>query len=356
MRKIENYNIPTLSAENQKLKISVCVAVYNSENYLERSIRSIMNQTYKNLQIILVDDGSTDSCGKLCDQFAEEDSRIQVIHKENGGLFTSRNVGIEAADGDYICFMDGDDYIDPCMYANMLSAMLDLDCDMAVCRYKQVYEDETKDASTGAAIVFDGQEILEQFLKEDESILIQNSAWNKLYKRSIISELRFPPRWYEDMLYTPQLLNLVSKTVYLDTAWHNYICDRSTSIMNKGVNKRIFSDLIPNLYDRAAFLEQIGRHDLALISDYFLYKKMLLFVTQVYRSNDPNKKEHLDYLDNRIRDGRGKFDDIFSIDIANPNEYKKLKIYLKSANLYHFTMKINEGIIIPIKQFIIKHR
>ena len=356
MKIVNDYQIKPIDIESQKYKISVCVAVYNSEDYLKRSIDSILNQTYRNLQVILVDDGSTDNCGKICDEYASKDSRVTVIHKENGGLYTSRNVGIEAADGDYICFMDGDDYIDSCMYENMLSAILDLDCDLAVCRYKQVFEDGIKDDSTGKAIIYESQEMLEQFLKEDEKILIQNSAWNKLYKRSLISELRFPARWYEDMLYTPQLLNLVSKAVYLDCAWHNYICDRSTSIMNKGVNKRIFSDLIPNFYDRTRFLEDIGRHDLALISDYYLYKKMLIYVTDVYRSSEPDKKKYLKYLHEKLVAGKPKYAEVFSISIANPNEYKKMKIYLKSAFIYHITMRINDSFIIPLKRFIIAHK
>jgi len=354
MRKIDNYKINKIPTDKQTIKISVCVAVYNSEAYLERSIMSILRQTYTNLEIILVDDGSTDSCGRICDKFAELDNRIIVIHKKNGRLYTTRNAGIEAATGEYICFLDGDDYIDPCMYENMLSAILAENADMAICRYRQIFDDETIDKSTDAVIIYEGTEVLEQYLKEDESVLIQNAAWNKLYKKSLIKELRFPARWYEDMLYTPQLLTMSKRTVYIDEAYHNYICDRSDSIMNKGVNNRIFSDLIPNLFDRSAFLEAIGKHNLALISDYFLYKKLLLFVTMVNRSNDPDKKKHLKYLDSCIKQCGSRAKEIFSIDIANPNELKKLKIYLASPALYRSTMKINDVAVIPAKQKIIK--
>lgn len=355
MKKIENYNINRIEEKDQKYKISVCVAVYNSEAYLERCILSIIRQTYKNLEIILVDDGSTDSCGSICDRFAEIDNRIVVIHKKNGGLFSTRNVGIEAATGDFICFLDGDDYIDPTMYESMLSTLLTENAELVVCRYKQIFEDETVDKSTNSIIIYEGTEILEQFLKEDEAILIQNAAWNKLYKRSLLKELRFPSRWYEDMLFTPQLLTLSKRSVYMDTAFHNYICDRSDSIMNKGVNNKIFTDLIPNLFDRSAYLEAIGRHDLALISDYFLYKKLLGFVTMVNRSNSPDKKQQLGMLDECIKQGAPKIDEIFSISIANPNELKKLKIYLASPVLYRASMLINDKTIIPVKQRIYKY-
>lgn len=354
MRKISEYKIDQIPQSEQTKKISVCVAVYNSKDYLRKSICSILAQTYKNLEVILVDDGSSDGSELICDEFAEKDERVRVIHKQNGGLYTSRNVGIEAATGDFICFMDGDDYIDPTMYSNMLQAIIQEDADLAVCRYRQVYEDEIVDKSTPMAIVFDGSEILEQFLKEDEAILIQNSAWNKLYKKSMIEDLRFPARWYEDMLYTPSLLSLPSKSVYLDQAYHNYICSRSSSIMNMGINSKIFSDLIPNLYDRAIYLESIGRHDLRLISDYHLYKKLLGFVDDVYSSNDKNKDKYLKSLDEKIRVGSTDFKEIFSISFANQNLYRRLKLYLRSPRAYHTFMKVNKKAIIPVKQAALK--
>ncbi len=350
MIKIADYCKKNILPPTKDALISVCVAVYNSVDYLDRSISSIIEQTYDNLEIILVDDGSTDGSGEKCDEYAAKDSRIKVIHKPNGGLYTSRNVGIENAAGDYICFLDGDDYIDPDMYETMLGALIDQDADLCAVRYRLVYEDgEIIDKSTDMAIVYEGQEMLEQFLKEDEHILLQNSAWNKLYKRSILGDHRFPARWYEDMLYTPKLLNKLNKSVYLDRAKHNYLCNRSTSIMNKGVNAHIFTDLIPNLYDRAVFLDSIGRHDLANISDYMFLKKLLMYATMVYRSSDPDKKEHLAIIDKAIKEHKDRFDEIYSCEIANPNEYKKMKIYLRSPLMYHMTIKINEDVIVPIK-------
>ena len=354
MKIINGYGIAPIPASEQKYKISVCVAVYNSRDYLRRSIDSVLNQTYKNLEIILVDDGSSDGSEKICDEIANSDTRVIVIHKPNGGLFSSRNVGIEAATGDYICFLDGDDYIDPDMYESMLSVLLSENVDLVACRYRQVFADGVYDLSTDMIALFDGQEMLEQFLKEDEAFLIQNSAWNKLYKRSLISELRFPERWYEDMLYTTHLLALPEHSVYIDRAFHNYICDRGTSIMNMGINKRIFTDLIPNLIDRAAFLDSIDRHDLALISDYFLIKKSLEFVTTIYRSKDELKKEHLEFFDSLIRSYSSRFEEIFGISFANQNVYRKLKIYMFSPLAYHIFMRLNDSVVLPVKMKIRK--
>lgn len=349
MKIIENYNPKPIPEEEQNEKITVAVAVYNSDSYLDRAITSLLNQTYKNLEIILVDDGSTDNCPAICDKYAGLDSRVKVVHKENGGLYTSRNVGIENATGTYLAFLDGDDWVDADMYEKMLSALKENDAELAVCRYKFVYRNETVDASTGKVAIMEGQEMLAKYLEEDEAYQIQNAAWNKLYKRSLLEDLRFPARWYEDMLYTIQLLNKPVRSIYLDRAYHNYVCDRNTSIMNSGINNRIFTDLIPNLYDRSVFLRRIGREDLALLQDYFLYKRLLLFYTAVSRSREPQKREHKRYLALKIREGKNEYPKIFAIRQANPHEYQKLRIFLFSPWLYLQAMWLNDKFIIPIK-------
>ncbi len=114
--------------------ITIVVPVYNVEKYLDRCIRSIQAQTYKNLEIILIDDGSEDQCGEICDQYAESDERITVIHKENGGLSSARNAGIDIAAGCYIGFVDSDDYIHPDMYGILYDSMKRNDADIAVLR------------------------------------------------------------------------------------------------------------------------------------------------------------------------------------------------------------------------------
>lgn len=350
MRIIEQYQPKPILPGEQTEKISVAMAVYNSDAYLERAILSVLNQTYRNLELILVDDGSTDNCPQICDRYAALDPRVRVIHKENGGLYTSRNVGIEQATGEYLAFLDGDDWADPDMYESMLSCLREQAADLVVCRYKRVYRDATVDGSTDRAVVMEGQEMLAKYLEEEEDFLIQNAAWNKLYRRSILGDLRFPARWYEDMLYTIRLLNRTARSVYLDHAYHNYVCDRGSSIMNRGLNERIYTDLIPNLYDRSAFLRQIGREDLALLQDYFLYKRLLLFYTAVVRSADPQKAAHKKYLKRRLYEGRERYPAIFGIPQANPNEYRKMKIFLVSPLLYMAVMRLNDSVVLPVRQ------
>lgn len=350
MQVIQDYRPKPIPAQRQTEVISVAVAVYNSDAYLERAVESILNQTYRNLEVILVDDGSTDRCPEICDRYARQDPRVRVIHKKNGGLFSSRNEGIRQATGTYLAFVDGDDWLEPDMYEKMLSALEECRADLAVCQYRRIYQDGTVDRSTGRLVVLEGQEILEKYLEEEEELPIQNAAWNKLYRRSMLGDLTFPPRWYEDMLYTIQLLNLPQRSVFLDQACYNYVCDRSTSIMNKGINPRIFTDLIPNLYDRSAYLRGIGRDDLALLQDYSLYKRLMLFYTQVVRSRDPEKKAHLEDLTKRLREGKERYPEIFSIPQANPNEYRKLKLFLASPALYRAAMAVNDRFVLPARQ------
>lgn len=349
MKIMENYRPKPIPPGKQTETISVAVAVYNSDAYLDRAIQSILNQTYRNLEVILVDDGSTDNCPAICDKYAQSDLRVKVIHKKNGGLYTTRNAGMEAATGTYLAFVDGDDWLDANMYEEMLSCLKEQNADLAVCRYKWVYQDKTVDLSKGKAVVMEGQEMLAKYLEEDEAFQIQNAAWNKLYKRSILGDLQFPARWYEDMLYTVELLNRPARSVYMDIGYYNYICDRSTSIMNRGINSRIFTDLIPNLYDRSAFLRSIEREDLALIQDYFLYKRLLLFYTKVVRSSDPQKKAHKAYLEQKIREGKENYPAVYGIPIANPNEYRKMKLFLTSPRLYTIAMRLNDSFLIPVK-------
>ena len=197
-----------------KEKISIIVAVYNIEQYLGRCVDSLLNQTYRNLEIILVDDGSTDESGVLCDEYAERDSRVKVIHKENGGLSDARNIGAAAAEGEYIAYVDGDDWVEKEMYGAMLEALKDYQAEVAVCRYKCIYPDRVVDESTDKITVFEGREALKVYIEEDERFQIQNAAWNKLYRREFAEGLQFPKgKLYEDIVYTAKLFGREDKTV-----------------------------------------------------------------------------------------------------------------------------------------------
>lgn len=221
--------------------ISVIVPVYNVEKYLKKCVDSIVNQTYKNLEIILVDDGATDNSGKICDELVELDNRIKVYHKKNGGLSDARNYGVERATGDYIGFVDSDDYIDAEMYEKLYEAIKKENVDVAECNLKIVYPEKT-DLFTDQKYyqICNKQEYLEEYLKIEK---IFGSACVRLTKVDIAKKLKFPVgKLYEDTYYAYDLIGIVDKYVIVDNPYYNYLM-RENSITNAKFNPRIF-DLI----------------------------------------------------------------------------------------------------------------
>lgn len=351
MRKIERFEPLPLQEKDQQERLSVIVAVYNIEDYLERCVRSLMNQTWKNLQIILVDDGSTDNSGSLCNALAGEDNRILVVHKENGGLSDARNAGIERAEGDYLAFVDGDDWVDEGMYENMLSALRRFDAPLCVCRYKQIRGQRIEDASTGAALVFEGEEALECFLLEEDEVAIQNAAWNKLYKRELMGELRFPVgKYYEDIVYTTKLLARAARTVYLDQAWYNYVLERDGSIMGEGIGERIFTDQIPAYEEKEAFLRSIGRADLADVHRYFFYKRLLLYYTALGKAASERRRDFRKRIRQRLLRDREEMARVYACRGAKAQEKRKMKIFLLSPRIYLWAIWMNDRCVVPMKR------
>lgn len=221
--------------------ISIIVPVYNVEKYLKKCVDSIVNQTYKNLEIILVDDGATDNSGKICDELVELDNRIKVYHKKNGGLSDARNYGVERAAGDYIGFVDSDDYIDAEMYEKLYEAIKKENVDVAECNLKIVYPEKT-DLFTDQKYyqICNKQEYLEEYLKIEK---IFGSACVRLTKADIAKKLKFPVgKLYEDTYYAYDLIGIVDKYVIMDNPYYNYLM-RENSITNAKFNPRIF-DLI----------------------------------------------------------------------------------------------------------------
>ena len=219
--------------------VSVIVPIYNVEAYLERCVDSIINQTYKNLEIILVDDGSPDRCGEICDNYATKDSRIVVIHKENGGLSDARNAGIEKAQGEYLSFIDSDDWIEPNMIEVLYNACISNSAKMAYCGICDVDENLNKKARK----VFDFDEILEPqdvLMRIFESKWACHSACDKLYYYGLFEEVRFPfGKIYEDVATTYKCVIKAGRIVACNEILYNYF-HRSNSITTTGFSNRVF--------------------------------------------------------------------------------------------------------------------
>ncbi len=220
--------------------ISVIVPVYNVEKYLHKCVDSIINQTYKDLEIILVDDGSPDNCPKICDEYAQKDNRIKVIHKENGGLSSARNAGLQVAIGDYIAFVDSDDYIDEHMYEKLLDALKSSNADFCMCGDRTVDENgEEITRNNFSAKMYFIDEIIENFV-----LPLKTAAWNKLYKREYIGENVFPEGRVhgEDLVF--QLSLLISETTMcvIPDVCYNYV-KRSSSITTSKFSNKSFDEV-----------------------------------------------------------------------------------------------------------------
>ena len=258
--------------------VSVIVAVYNIEEYLPRCVDSILAQTYRNLEIILVDDGSKDQSGSICDSYAEKDRRIKVIHKKNGGLSDARNAGMDAATGEYIGFVDGDDWIEPDMYRAMYFACEKEKAQAAVCRYKQITKSGIIDGSAGNSVSLSRDEALEIYVCGDERYLIYNSVWSKLFARDLVEGMRFPVgKNSEDIMFTTRAFCRMERLVYLDEAYYNYVLDREGSIMNEKAGERRLKDEIPFWQEQIAYFREAGMPDLSDKAAYHFYRRLLFY-------------------------------------------------------------------------------
>lgn len=226
-----------------ELLISVIVPAYNLEKYIERSLRSICGQTYKNLEIIVVNDGSLDRTGEIIDRIASEDDRIIAIHQKNAGVSAARNAGLALATGEYIGFVDGDDFIDDDMYEFLLKNAIQYNADISHCGYKMVFPDRVDYYyNTGEIRVQDNYQGVHDLIKADK---IEPGLWNKLYRRTIIEgqKLEDSIRINEDLLFNYQLFKKAQKSVFVDLPKYHYMI-RTNSASTSHVNEHKIKDPI----------------------------------------------------------------------------------------------------------------
>lgn len=247
--------------------LSVVIPIYNVEKYLKRCIDSVISQTYKNIEIILVDDGSPDKCGEICDLYALKDKRIKVIHKENGGLSDARNIGTKAANGKYIAFIDSDDYISSDYFEYLYSLLIKTGADISVCRMIKTEEDVANfgvDNSKSYEQIFSGREACVQLFHNDLHLTLV-TACGKLYKSEIVKKYPFPKgRKHEDEATTCKFYYESQKVVIGNKQLYAYY-QNPTSITHSQGNK-LNEDAIWALRHRALFFEECKEPILAKYS------------------------------------------------------------------------------------------
>lgn len=225
-------------------KVSIIVAIYNVQEYLPQCLESLTAQTYENLEIFLVDDGSTDASGKLCDEWAVRDARFKVLHKVNGGQSSARNMGLDRASGDYIGFVDGDDFVDKDMYKYLVESAMQFSAQTVMSAVRT-----QDDAGEQGWLFVDGFQQRQVIDKETamrlliNDIRISSSPWNKLYHRSLFDTLRFPEGMvYEDKAVMHALLHQC-ETIAIDQRAVYFYRLRAGSTTKKAFSERNFDQL-----------------------------------------------------------------------------------------------------------------
>lgn len=216
--------------------VSVIVPVYNVEAELDRCVESLVEQSLKEIQVVLVDDGSTDSSGMLCDAWSHRDARIRVIHKPNGGLSSARNAGIEVSEGDYLGFVDSDDYIEPDMYEILLAGIADDNVSIATCgRYVHISGVIKEEYSSAKSIRLTSAEAMRELLLGN---IIDVAACDKLYRRELFDQIRYPEgRISEDAAIILQLLDRCVDVVHVGRCLYHYVF-RAGSISKSSYNHK----------------------------------------------------------------------------------------------------------------------
>ncbi len=245
--------------------ISVIIPVYNVEKYLRRCLDSVIAQTYQNLEIICVDDGSVDESGKICDQYAVRDARIKVIHQENQGVSAARNRGLDAAEGEYIAFVDSDDYILEDMYKKMLDKLLNYNVDLCVCQWQYEFSDgrQVVKRKNIDPTIYGRKTSLEfaRFLYRsnyENGVVV--AAWNKLYRRALLDTIHFEGRIHEDDAFNGRIMAKNISVYVMEEQFYVY-AQNGDSLTNKpfSANKFFFLDVLAErreLFKSDAFIRQ----------------------------------------------------------------------------------------------------
>lgn len=272
--------------------ISIIVPIYNVESYLTKCIESIINQTYKKLEIILVDDGSPDNCGRICDDYAKKDNRVVVIHKQNGGLSDARNAGIEIMKGQYVGFVDSDDWIEPDMYEILLRNLKKFNAEMS---FGGVADDLVTDGGVTTVKVSDyGKEPFAESERDAMKRYFCGSwaAWDKLYKAELFEDVRYPVgEINEDEAIVLQLLSKCNRVCYTNQIFYHYMKrENSKSITSTGWNRK-----------KLAWCDHCEKNMFFTMKN---YEELVLYARQRYCSSliwalnnmTENPKEYLDLI------------------------------------------------------------
>ena len=289
-------------------KISIIVPIYNAEYQIRCLLDSLLLQTWSHFEVLLINDGSTDESGAICDAYAEKDHRFKVIHKENGGLSDARNAGIDAAKGKFLGFVDSDDYVHPRFYELLLQALKEEGADIAGCDVKKVCKTEKieeKEQQPIQRTVYSGREATAN-LYDAQMYLKSVVAWNKLYKKELFEEIRFPKgKLHEDEFTSYKLLYQSESVVYINRAYYFYF-QREDGIMGK--EQRKISPAVLEAYEEMErFFSEKGEKDLLQMMMYRYLSMVRRYASDAVKSGDEEEIRLGRYYDKKFRKDYRKY-------------------------------------------------
>lgn len=271
-------------------KISVIVPVYKVEKFLKRCVDSILDQTYENLEVILVDDGSPDASPLICDEYAIKDSRVSVIHQKNSGLSGARNAGIDKATGKYIAFVDSDDYIAPHMYETLWNNMVNYEAQISICRLQRFsgtyYEGELE--SEIHISTYDNETALKNLHLEDGEMY--TVAYNKLYLRSLFKNVRYPVgRLNEDEFTTYKVIDKSNKIVITTEKMYFYYYNDNS--ITTGKKYLLSTDIFDALDERKEYFIQARKPQIVKMIDRVYLDRIIARYRKAIESKEPRKHD-----------------------------------------------------------------
>lgn len=273
-------------------KISIIVPVYNVEQFISECINSILNQTFRDFELILINDGSTDKSGQICDEFASKDERIVVVHKENGGQSSARNKGIDLAKGEYIGFIDSDDWIEHDMYQIMYTKAIETGAEIAACNIVQYNKDSSKYyfCQDPTDYVCDRKSAMQELYLNER---LTFSPCNKLIKRELFREIRFKEGYIlEDIDFTYRIIHQSQKVFYTGQALYNYRYNEQSTMRKAFTKKRLDEfEVRKSLY--LFYRDNYPSHANEVYAEWFLTGLMLYINILKYY---PNEKDQYRYL------------------------------------------------------------
>lgn len=260
--------------------LSIIIPCYNTGKYIERCLKSVLSQNYKNIEVIVIDDGSVDNTSDIIRAISEQDKRLRYIYKNNSGVSDTRNRGLEVAKGDYITFVDSDDTVEPQIYEVLLAYLLDYSADIAHCSYSRIQGDEIKKiGNTGKVFEMNTKDSIDKLINGG---LFTGSACNKIYKKSVINDVYFNTKYKinEDVLFNFYAFLNTKKIVYIDECYYNYQASDTSSCIGTdlirknedcyNVSKEIYNQCLKYGYQDIAY-QRVSNSRISLYRAYKFY-------------------------------------------------------------------------------------